>query len=682
MARALEYAHGRGFAHRDVKPENILFGEDGTPQLTDFGIARAMSEGTRMTATGMSIGSPHYMSPEQARGHEVDGRSDLYSLGVVLYEMLTGRLPFDAADSFEVGLSHINDPVPQLPRELAGWQPVLDRLLGKSPEDRYGSAVEVEAVLASDRRPQVAATHMMPVEREEGPTTRIAGSGTGFPENTKQRRGTMAALVGVVLALAAVGMCYVVLQDTRGPKHLTSNGGGDGGEVQTAQERARPARQKRERPTRSRLGRTRYPVPVLGGRALLVVETRPSGAEVLVDGTRVGRTPLKRSDIRAGARQVTLRHPHYETVRESGQRFRDGRVVRIRRTLVRGRGALRVTVRPRQAWVEVEGRRLAGRTPVTLEDLPAGQVEVRLGAPEHRPLAVKVEIPKDGSARLERRLERVRYGSLTLELEPRDASVMLPDLGLRYRPGIRLQQGAHRVVVRREGYGEVVRTVEVRGDTRVRVALDTGVVLFAEDYQSYAVGSRPNDYLIVYNGQGNRAQRIEDEGGNRHLRTAGQFRWSLTMRKDFHFNLPRVVSVSWRMRVDRDLDNYSYTNPAGARYANFGGFSVKNSDEVVASVGINKYASNRTIVAWCPERDGSQPAVRPSVWTEFRMDVDFAAGRYSMYKDGRKYCERETGLANLSSRWNSWGESSEILFSSGNSGSTVTRFDDIVIRGR
>ena len=102
MARALDYAHQRGFVHRDVKPENILFGEDGTPQLTDFGIARAMASGTRMTATGMSIGSPPYMSPEHARSLRVDGRSDLYSLGVVLYEMLTGRVPFEGVDTLAV----------------------------------------------------------------------------------------------------------------------------------------------------------------------------------------------------------------------------------------------------------------------------------------------------------------------------------------------------------------------------------------------------------------------------------------------------------------------------------------------------------------------------------------------------------------------------------------------------
>ena len=176
IARALDYAHRRGFVHRDVKPENILFGEDGTPQLTDFGIARAMAEKTRMTATGMSIGSPHYMSPEQARGQLVDGRSDLYSLGVVLYEMLTGRLPFDSADTFEVGLSHIKDPVPELPRELAAWQPVVERLMAKLPEDRYGSAGEVAELLATEGSQQAPAASVAPARPDLGAKIRLKES--------------------------------------------------------------------------------------------------------------------------------------------------------------------------------------------------------------------------------------------------------------------------------------------------------------------------------------------------------------------------------------------------------------------------------------------------------------------------------------------------------------------------
>ena len=153
MARALDYAHRQGFVHREVEPENILFGADGKPKLTEFGIRRAILERAILKAGGMNIGSPHYMSLEQAQGLTVDGRSDLYSLGVVLYEMLTGRLPFDAPETIDVLLSHIKDPAPQLPAELVEWQPVLDRLLAKSPEERYRSATELAGILAPDVLP-------------------------------------------------------------------------------------------------------------------------------------------------------------------------------------------------------------------------------------------------------------------------------------------------------------------------------------------------------------------------------------------------------------------------------------------------------------------------------------------------------------------------------------------------
>ena len=227
MARALDYAHRQGFVHRDVKPENILFGEDGAPQLTDFGIARAMSSGTRMTATGMSIGSPHYMSPEQARGKEVDGRSDLYSLGVVLYEMLTGRVPFDAADTLAVAYAHVNDPVPELPPALAASQPVVDRLLAKSADDRFGSAADLAEDLARDALPQATATRVMPARRDFAPTVRPKAFALRRSEAVKPRSGKRAAVAGgAVLALAVVGIGYVALQDTDGPKRPSSSAGG------------------------------------------------------------------------------------------------------------------------------------------------------------------------------------------------------------------------------------------------------------------------------------------------------------------------------------------------------------------------------------------------------------------------------------------------------------------------
>jgi hypothetical protein len=134
---ALHYAHAKGFVHRDVKPDNILLREDNSSALTDFGIARASDSATRMTRTGAVIGTPHYMSPEQARGRPIDGRADLYSLGVVLYELLVGRVPYHADDSLAVGIMHITQPVPVLPEHLAPLQPLLQRLLAKQPDERY-----------------------------------------------------------------------------------------------------------------------------------------------------------------------------------------------------------------------------------------------------------------------------------------------------------------------------------------------------------------------------------------------------------------------------------------------------------------------------------------------------------------------------------------------------------------
>jgi len=152
IAGALAYAQEKGFVHRDVKPDNILLRDDGSAVLTDFGIARACDAGSRMTLTGTIVGTPHYMSPEQARGRTIDGRADLYSLGIVLYEMLVGRVPYHAEDSLAVGIKHITEPVPRLPRELDGLQPLLDRMLAKEPEDRFQNGHEVAAAIADCER--------------------------------------------------------------------------------------------------------------------------------------------------------------------------------------------------------------------------------------------------------------------------------------------------------------------------------------------------------------------------------------------------------------------------------------------------------------------------------------------------------------------------------------------------
>lgn len=143
IALALDHAHGKGYVHRDLKPENILFREDGSAVLTDFGVARAVARTTRMTSTGMVVGTPHYMSPEQARGGAIDGRADLYSLGVVFYEMIAGAVPYQADEAVAIAIKHLTDPIPRLPARHSLYQNLVDRFLGKDPEQRFQRGLDV-----------------------------------------------------------------------------------------------------------------------------------------------------------------------------------------------------------------------------------------------------------------------------------------------------------------------------------------------------------------------------------------------------------------------------------------------------------------------------------------------------------------------------------------------------------
>jgi len=145
VCRALAYAHRSNTVHRDIKPDNIMFDEHGHAVVTDFGIAKAASGG-RLTETGMAIGTPHFMSPEQARAQPIDGRSDLYSLGVVAYLCLAGSVPFDGEDSFSIGYKHIMEPLPEPELRTVDQREVfaiVRRLMAKVPEDRFQSADEV-----------------------------------------------------------------------------------------------------------------------------------------------------------------------------------------------------------------------------------------------------------------------------------------------------------------------------------------------------------------------------------------------------------------------------------------------------------------------------------------------------------------------------------------------------------
>ena len=147
-SRALDAIHARGIVHRDLKPANILFRADGRPVIVDFGLAKDLAVNSTLTVAGQLIATPRYMSPEQCLGHPVDARSDLYSLGAVFFEMLTGHKLFERESSANLLSMHLNGPIPRLPERLAGYQPILDRLLAKRPADRFQSARELFNLIA------------------------------------------------------------------------------------------------------------------------------------------------------------------------------------------------------------------------------------------------------------------------------------------------------------------------------------------------------------------------------------------------------------------------------------------------------------------------------------------------------------------------------------------------------
>ncbi len=211
VAHGLDFAHQKGFVHRDVKPANVLFRLDGRVVLADFGIAKAMDGSNSSTVAGASVGTPDYMSPEQARGEPVDGRSDLYSLGTMLFEMLAGHPPYQAGDPFTVALMHVTHPVPEL-EENAWLQPLIAGLMAKQAAERFNTgAATVEAIQKLVATAPEAATLHQSAGRKAG-APRLSGSAAtqqrtrvSLSKPEERKAWLLPAIGGGVLALGIAG---------------------------------------------------------------------------------------------------------------------------------------------------------------------------------------------------------------------------------------------------------------------------------------------------------------------------------------------------------------------------------------------------------------------------------------------------------------------------------------------
>ena len=230
ILRALDHAHRNGVVHRDIKPQNIMLLDNGQLRMMDFGIAR-ISRAENQLSGGKAMGSVHYISPEQAKGDETDFTSDLYSVGVMMYEMLSGHLPFDADDVVEVAIKQISDQ-PRSLRELAPWVPVglveiTERAMAKRPENRYKSAAEMlEALNAYVENPAIVFNYTYlpdeipekvvepPMPRKESRPER--GSAPAKGRKKKKRTVFLPVLFGITVAfaLACAALCWTILNDS------------------------------------------------------------------------------------------------------------------------------------------------------------------------------------------------------------------------------------------------------------------------------------------------------------------------------------------------------------------------------------------------------------------------------------------------------------------------------------
>jgi len=234
IGRGLTAAHARKLVHRDVKPQNVLIDPDGRAKVTDFGIARSL-ESKGLTATGRVLGTTDYVSPEQAMGEDVDERSDVYSLGVVLYEMLTGEVPFRAETQVGVAMKHVNEPMPDVqvkrPEVSAALASVVDRATTKDPRDRYGTVAEMVRDLEQTLEVEAA--------RRGGTTGEATSVLDSVPTSRRKLRAPRrVSRIGLAMGIVGLAVIAAALIFTSKELNKHSPGGGGSGEIRLSSDAA------------------------------------------------------------------------------------------------------------------------------------------------------------------------------------------------------------------------------------------------------------------------------------------------------------------------------------------------------------------------------------------------------------------------------------------------------------
>jgi serine/threonine protein kinase len=355
-ACALGHAHQRGVVHRDVKPANIMFDHDGRVMLTDFGISKALQAASGFTGTGMIIGTPHYMAPEQAKGSSVDGRADQYSLGVVAYRMLTAELPYTGDSVHTILYKHIFEEVPRASGKRTDAPEFLvsaiSRALSKEPDQRFPTMEEfatgvwpeqpVAAPKAGHKTrrppppPSRKAAADAPTEVTSAPTTPIPRAGMKFGTAKKKKSGLGMVVGALVLAAVGVGG-YFALSPKEAPRAAAPPPPPAATEpvqaVPPAPPPAPPAAPRRNPPRQGVVTPPAPPPAAAEQWGYLIIDATPVPGIVFVDGVNAGDTPVYNYRVKPGTHTIRIQSEGYKTITDRLQ-VDAGNPVRKRYSLI------------------------------------------------------------------------------------------------------------------------------------------------------------------------------------------------------------------------------------------------------------------------------------------------------------------------------------------------------------
>jgi len=334
-ACALGHAHQRGVVHRDVKPANIMFDHDSRVMLTDFGISKALQAASGFTGTGMIIGTPHYMAPEQAKGSTVDGRADEYSLGVVGYRMITGELPYTGDSVHTILYKHIFEEVPSAAAKRSDAPPFLtaaiSRALSKEPGQRFATMEEFATAVWPEQpvavpkagtaaksqrrpppRPARTASADAPTEVTNAPTTPIPRAGMKIPSEKKKRSSVGMVIGALVVVVAGVGGYLALGRKSEPPPPQASL------PPAPPPVAAQPPPAPR-RGTDNRRQTAPPPAPppaAAAAQGFITINSEPPGT-VFIDGRDVGSVPVIEQPVSVGRHTIRVERPGYKTKTET-----------------------------------------------------------------------------------------------------------------------------------------------------------------------------------------------------------------------------------------------------------------------------------------------------------------------------------------------------------------------------